>query len=92
MSMSRRCDFFKAVNGKWYVRLGNFEYAHDAEDCTIYGPFDSEQAAEGELEHHSNPGCSCTDDSGTAPVPKDVEPPSRSCVVRINPYRFDFLR
>lgn len=90
MSMSRRCDFFKAVNGKWYVELGNREYAYDHHDCTIYGPFDSEEAAEGELEHHSNPGSSSSDDRGVRPVPEHVEPPSRSCIVRINPYRYRF--
>ncbi len=88
MSMSRRCDFFKAVDQKWYVRLGNFEYAHDIEDCTVFGPFETEQAANGELKYHSNPGGSSTDSSGTAPVPKNVTRPSRSPLRSFNPYLF----
>ena len=77
MSTQRRCDFFKAVNGLWYVRLGNFEHAWDAEDCTIYGGFTSEETAyEYVSNHHSNPGGSWTDPSGQAPVPSNAKRPN----------------
>lgn len=76
MSCSRRCDFFKAKDGQWYVTLGNFEHAHDADECTNYGPFADEDAAEDYVfNNHSNPGGSCTDESGTREVPSDVVSP-----------------
>jgi len=69
MSVSRRCFVGKAVNGKWYLQLGNFEYAYDAEDCTFYGPFNTQQQAEDELQNHANPGSVYLDSSGTLCVP-----------------------
>lgn len=74
--MQRHCAFIKAKNGKWYLELGNFEYA-DSNDSTTYGPFDTEEAVEQELRLHSNPGGRWTDDSGTAEVPTDVVAPRR---------------
>jgi hypothetical protein len=43
--------------------LGDFEYA-EYEDSTTYGPFESSEKAEEELENHSNPGALDIDDSG----------------------------
>ena len=68
MSQSRHCEIYKAVNQKWYLELGDFEYA-DHVDSTTYGPFDTFEAANKELDNHSNPGCMSRDDSGTQPVP-----------------------
>lgn len=70
MSCSRRCDFDKCSDGKWYLTLGDFEYAEDDHDCSVYGPFNSFEAAEQELRRHSNPGSFCTDDRGTRKPPK----------------------
>ena len=70
MSTSRRCDIYKAKDGKWYMFLGNYEYAWDIEDCTAYGPFADEEAAIKELDNHSNPGGWVTDKSGTREAPK----------------------
>jgi hypothetical protein len=78
MSTQRRCDIFKAVDGKWYMHLGNFEYAYEPVDCTTYGPFPSEEAALKELDNHSNPGGWNSDDSGTCAVPKNSRHRSRS--------------
>jgi hypothetical protein len=75
MSMQRECLIFKAVNDKWYISIGNREYS-DLDDATTYGPFESNQAAEGELEYHSNPGGWSMNDSGKARVPK-CRPPTR---------------
>ena len=66
--MQRRCDIFKATDDQWYVLLGNFEYAEETEECTCYGPFVSQAAAEGELEYHSNPGGYSTNPHGKRPV------------------------
>jgi len=68
MSQSRHCAFFPATNNKWYMELGDFEHAEDASDCTTYGPFDSLELAEKELDNHSNPGSSWTD-TNIRPVP-----------------------
>lgn len=78
MSTQRRCDFWKATDGKWYLLLGNFEYAEDEEDCTCYGPFSSQEAAEKELDNHSNPGGWNEDDSGKRPPPKNCRKRSAS--------------
>lgn len=69
MSCQRRCDIWKATDGQWYMLLGKFEHAEEEEDCEAFGPFSSEEKAEGELENHSNPGGFSTDDSGTRPPP-----------------------
>ena len=68
MSQSRHCEIYKAVNQKWYLELGDFEYADHA-DSTTYGPFESYESAYKELDNHSNPGSLCTDESGKQPVP-----------------------
>ena len=44
MSQERQCRIWKATDEKWYVELGNFEYAYESRDCTRYGPFNSEGA------------------------------------------------
>jgi len=76
MSCSRRCEIVKAKDQKWYLVLGKFEYAHNMSDCTVYGPFASEEKAEAELDNHSNPGCISTDDSGTRTFTDVVRPSS----------------
>jgi hypothetical protein len=70
MSMSRRCDLWKATDYKWYLRLGDFEYAYDDRDCTCYGPFVSEVQASEYLGRFSNPGSIYIDHSGTIPPPE----------------------
>lgn len=88
MSQQRHCAVFKAQDGQWYLELGNFEHAHEREDCTVYGPFSCCRSAEDELDHHSNPGSMWTDDSGQRPVPEKVTRPTRRAVSRINPYLY----
>jgi hypothetical protein len=68
MSQSRHCAFFPAENGKWYMELGDFEHAEESHNCTTYGPFDTLELAEKELDNHSNPGSSWTDNK-VRPVP-----------------------
>ena len=77
MSTMRECSIFKAKDGRWYMLLGNFEYAFDPSDCTMYGPFASEEDAIKELDYHSNPGGYSVDDSGVATPPKLPRAPSR---------------
>lgn len=76
MSTQRRCDIWKATDGKWYLTLGDFEYAERDEDCTTYGPFKDCDAVEDELDNHSNPGGSWVDDSGEEAPPVRVKRPS----------------
>lgn len=72
MSCQRACEIWFATDAKWYMMLGNFEHAYDAEDCTFYGPFTSEQAVDQFLSRNfSNPGGSSTDDTGTCPPPEN---------------------
>ena len=78
MSLQRRCDIFKATDNQWYMILGNFEYANDTEDCSVYGPFGSQEATFKELDNHSNPGGMSVDDSGLEPVPKGAKRPNRN--------------
>jgi hypothetical protein len=79
MSSSRTCDFYLATDGKWYVMLGDHEYAYEDHQCIHYGPFMSEEKADDYVRNnHSNPGGSCSDDSGTANVPKEFTNPQRS--------------
>lgn len=79
MSSMRACSFWLANDGKWYLTLGNHEYAFEREDCTDYGPFDSEEEADRYLRNNfTNPGCSDTWDEGTADPPENpVRPRSR---------------
>jgi hypothetical protein len=77
MSCRRRCDIWKATDGKWYMLLGKFEDADEENDCDAFGPFSSEEAAGRELRNHSNPGGFTTDDSGTRPPPKKITPRRR---------------
>jgi len=79
MSMQRACDFYLATDGSWYCRLGNYEYAYEDHQCTEYGPFTSEDAADKYVrDNFSNPGGSCTDDSGKAEPPEDPERPDNA--------------
>lgn len=78
MSCSRACNFYLASDNNWYVMLGNSEYSYDEDQCTHYGPFSSEEKAEEYVQkNHSNPGGSCSDDSGTAPPPKEFTNPNQ---------------
>lgn len=78
MSVSRRCDYFKAKDDQWYCTLGDDEHDYEDHECTTYGPFLSEEAADGYVSRNfSNPGGSCTDDSGTAAVPANAVSPTR---------------
>ena len=87
MSMSRRCDFFQAVNDQWYVLLGDHEHAEEESDCTYYGPFPTLEEAEKELDYHSNPGSSWTDRTHKRPVPETVQLPTKERRSRIR-YRW----
>jgi hypothetical protein len=76
MSVLRRCDFWLATDGNWYLRLGRHE--HDWEDyqCTVYGPFSTyEQANQYRYDNFSNPGGQEVDSTGTTPPPVDPESP-----------------
>jgi hypothetical protein len=76
--MSRRCFFFKATDNRWYVTLGDFEYAYEDHECTTYGPFKDEEYADMYVrDYHSNPGGCDTDDSGVEPPPKNPTYPRR---------------
>jgi hypothetical protein len=68
MSLSRHCAFYKATNDKWYMELGDKEYAFDDSECTTYGPFNSLELAEKELDNHANPGSVWMDET-IRPVP-----------------------
>jgi len=70
MSVLRQCTQFKATDGKWYMLLGNSEYAFEDWECTAYGPYDDIAGCDLELKNHSNPGCGEIDDSGTRPPPE----------------------
>lgn len=70
MSKQRHCSLYKAVDGQFYMELGDQEYATN-EDSPCYGPFPSEAALMRELDRHSNPGGWDEDFSGTAPVPTE---------------------
>ena len=67
-SMSRYAGIWKASNGKWYLDLASDEYG-EYHDATTYGPFSSEEKAEGHLDNFSNPGGLSVDDSGTEDPP-----------------------
>ncbi len=70
MSVQRHYAIYLATNQKWYVELASQEYA-GREDATTYGPFDTQDAAYIELDHHSNAGSIWTDDSGKTPPPTE---------------------
>jgi len=59
--------------------LGNFEYAEDYGDCTVYGPFRNDRAVELYLNSNfSNPGGYYYDDSGIEPAPENPVNPSHN--------------
>ena len=68
-SVSRYCSIYKAKNKKWYLELAPHEYG-EYEDADTYGPFDSEDEADGFLSGFANPGGLSIDKSGKKPVPK----------------------
>lgn len=75
MSLSRKCQIFKATDNQFYMQLGNFEYAEDPQDCTTYGPTKTADEMEKFLfDNFSNPGSISFDDSGTIPTPKNAKP------------------
>jgi hypothetical protein len=82
MSTQRHCKVYLASNLKWYMELGDFEYAR-RDNSTTYGPFNSEDEAYDELRFHSNPGGSMEDSSGRQSPPTEspngfpVRPPSK---------------
>lgn len=73
MSTVRRCEFFKATDGQWYVSLGDYEHAYEDHQCTNYGPYASLDAAESFVfDNFSNPGGYGVNDSGTIEVPSEL--------------------
>jgi hypothetical protein len=68
-SLQRYCHIYKAKNKKWYVELADREHGGRM-DSTTYGPFNSFDEADDELNYHSNPGGLTIDKSGKKPVPK----------------------
>jgi hypothetical protein len=76
MSVSRQCLFMLATDAKWYMQLGNHEYAYDDWNSTWYGPFDSQELADQYLYDNfdSTSGAEIDDRSNKAP-PVDVERP-----------------
>ena len=60
MSSNLECQFFSADN-RWYYVLENYNAPQEAWDwrdyATVYGPFNSEDAAHSHLSaNHANPG------------------------------------
>lgn len=78
MSQTRRCDISKAVDGKRYMILGNYEYTLHDRDCTTYGPFDSSDDVQTELNEHQNPGGFSVDPNGTMLVPLSAAKPNHA--------------
>ena len=73
MSQSRRCEIIKATNNRWYLVLGNFEYAHNDWDCTVYGTFNSEDSVWDYIHgHFANPGGGSIDSDGTI-TPEEIK-------------------
>jgi len=68
-STSRHALIYKAKDKKWYLELGDQEYA-ERHQSTTYGPFNTEFLAEIELDNHSNPGGMRIDRSGKMKKPK----------------------
>ncbi|KWU26431.1 hypothetical protein [Burkholderia cenocepacia] len=83
MSMQRRCDYTKCVDGKWYLTLGDEEHAWDDWNCTVYGPFETEEEASEFCDLFSNPGGSSTFPDGTLPVPENVTHPDEERGTRV---------
>jgi hypothetical protein len=75
MSQLRRCDRWLATDGKWYLALGDDEHCYDDDECTFYGPFESNDDIEGTLSHFPNTSSECLDNSGTKQPPKEVTAP-----------------
>jgi hypothetical protein len=67
--------------------LGDKEYAHDIDECTFYGPYETQELCEKELDYHSNPGSMSIDDSGKCSVPPNVTEPTAKRRQRIS-YRW----
>lgn len=79
MSVSRRCDYFSATDGKWYILLGDEEHAWEDHECTAYGPFESMQSARKYVsDNHSNPGSYDVYSDGTEAPPLNPISPDDS--------------
>jgi len=77
-SMSRHCFIYKAKNGSWYMELADDEYGEQY-DSDLYGPFNSQQAADDYLDNFSNPGGIYYDKKGKMKVPKKA--PNGSAII-----------
>ena len=86
-SMSRHCFIYKAKNGKWYMELAPDEYG-EQHSADLYGPFNSEEAADDYLDYFSNPGGLSLDKSGKMPVPKRA--PNGSPIIKPKKGGFGF--
>lgn len=82
MGMRRRCDITLANDQKWYLTLGDFEDAYDDYDCTIWGPFNTEEELERHRLRFPNPGGSTFDDSGTEEPPEGAIKPGQRAPLR----------
>jgi hypothetical protein len=79
MSVSRQCYIALATDGKWYMQLGDFEYAFNACDCTWHGPFNSENETNEYLsDNFTNPGGCEVDERGLMAPPAECKPPESS--------------
>ena len=68
-SMSRHCAIYKSNTGQWWMELADQEY-EEKWDSPVYGPFESREEIDIELNQHSNPGSFYEDNSGKRPDPK----------------------
>lgn len=71
MSMVRFCEIILATDLKWYVILGDWEYAYHKHECSVYGGFTTEEKAIEEVHSHTNPGGYFTDSRGTV-TPEEI--------------------
>ncbi len=75
MSVMRGCEIYRANNGKWYLALNERENDFNPDNAIHYGPFNSEDEADEELNNHANPGGLMVDDSGKKEAPKNPQRP-----------------
>ena len=67
---NRHCDFYKAVDGQWYLNQAPL-VGGDYKSSDTYGPFDSyKDASEFLRKHLPNPGGRAKDITGRKPVPR----------------------
>lgn len=81
-SVSADVHLFKAKDGKWYLSYRRDDGDQEDFSATFYGPFKSGDDAERYLNRNfANPGhAPSRDDSGTLPVPRDVQRARRESV------------